>query len=965
MSSQPIAVLESSAGARPQHPLPIHDPESVWIVESGTADLFYVPLSDGLPAGPRRHVLRAHAGQAVFGFPQESAEGVTSGLLLSPAPDAQLRRTELKYLKDPAPGGSIRATGEALLCGWIHAISEAVAPDLPPQGYHRAEPGGTVRLPVGKNALCLRGVVWIRHTKGTSRFLGEAAAAPIMGSGFFPLVPRTWVAAAQPAVLECVDTAGFHAADPQWEALQNFHRIVLSLIALRQIQSDERAQLRLRSRKEAGAKQMRGALSRLAEPLVRSEGPEALRSDTEIHPLLNACRMVGASLGIEMIAPPRPAKAAVSADPLRDICRASGVRHRQVLLRGAWWKDHHGPLLTSMQETRKPVALIPRRGGYYAVDATDGSRAAVTSETAAQLSPAAFAFYRPFPDRDLTPWQLLRFGIRGAERELAFIFLTGMAGGLLGLVVPFFTAMLFNSIVPGAQRSQLVQITALLLVAAVVSGMFELTRGLTLLRVEGRMGASLQAAVWDRLLSLPAGFFRQYSAGDLADRANGIDAIRTTIAGTVSSSIVSGIFSVFNLALMFWYSWKLTTVALALLAVAVCVTLAVGLVQVKRSRVVNGLNGRLSGQLLQFIGGIAKFRVSGTEDRAFAAWSKDYSRQKVAHTGTREAANHFSVFHSFFTVAAPMALFYAIDSWNGRIQPGSFLGFNSAFGQLFNAAILLANAVLQVMVLAPVFERATPILKGRPEVDPGKTNPGELSGAIEVSHATFRYREDGPAILKDVSLRIEAGQFVALVGPSGCGKSTLFRILLGFETPETGAVFYDGQDLRGLDASLVRRQMGVVLQNGTLFRGDIFSNIAGSMPLTLADAWEAARMSGLDQDIRNMPMGMNTMVADGGGGLSGGQRQRLTIARAIVNKPRILLLDEATSALDNQTQLTVNRSLESLKSTRIVIAHRLSTVVHADRIFVFDAGGIVETGTYAELIEQGGLFAELARRQLT
>jgi NHLM bacteriocin system ABC transporter ATP-binding protein len=972
MSSQAIAALETKptqAG-----PVLIHDPESVWVIQFGTADLFYVPLSNGSPAGPRRHVLRAHAGQAVFGFPAEAVEGMTSGLLLVPSPDAQVRQTELKYLKDPNPDGGIRATGEALLSGWIEAISQAVAPEMPPQAYSRAEPGAVVRLGVGKNALCLRGLVWVRHTKGTSRFLGQAGAVPIMGDTFFPLVPRTWLTAAQPTVLECRDTAGFHAVDPAWKSVENFHRIVLSLIALQQIQSDEKAQERLKARKAAGAKQMRGALSRLAEPLLGSTAgstAETAAGDDEVHPLLAACKVVGAYAGIELRAPARAASLAASRDPLRDISRASGVRYRQVLLRGAWWKDDHGPLVGSLQqanpqEKRKALALIPRKGGgYWIVDAADGSRRRVTAESALELSPAAYTFYRPFPNRTITAWDLLTFGMRGSERELTAIFLTGMAGGLLALVVPFFTGMLFNTVIPGAQHSQLMQITALLFVAALVSGMFEMTRSLTLLRVEGRMGATLQAAVWDRLISMPAGFFRQFSAGDLADRANGIDGIRSRITGTVSSSVVSGIFSFFNLALMMYYSWKLTLVALGLLAIAVVATMFVGVVRVRRFRVVNAITGRLSGQVLQFIGGIAKFRVSGTEDRAFAAWSKDYSRQKTAQTGTRSAANHFAVFQSFFFVMGPMVLFYAIDSWQGRIQPGSFLGFNSAYGQLFGAVMQLANAVIQVMSLVPVFERALPILEGRPEVDAGKADPGELNGAIEVSHATFRYRADGPAVLKDVSLRIEAGQFVALVGPSGCGKSTLFRVLLGFETPETGAVLYDGQDLKSVDASLVRRQMGVVLQNGTLFQGDIFGNIVGSAPLTLADAWEAARMSGLDQDIRNMPMGMNTMVSDGGGGLSGGQRQRLMIARAIVNKPRILLFDEATSALDNQTQSTVNRSMEELKSTRIVIAHRLSTVVNADRIFVFDGGAVVESGTYAELIERGGLFAELAQRQLT
>jgi ABC-type bacteriocin/lantibiotic exporter with double-glycine peptidase domain len=316
-----------------------------------------------------------------------------------------------------------------------------------------------------------------------------------------------------------------------------------------------------------------------------------------------------------------------------------------------------------------------------------------------------------------------------------------------------------------------------------------------------------------------------------------------------------------------------------------------------------------------------------------------------------------------------MAIFY-LAAWLMKqpllkpLTTGEFLAFNAAFGQFLTAVLQLSASIVSVLSIVPLYERAKPILQTLPEVDQAKSDPGELSGNIEVSHLAFRYRPDTPLVLKDISMNIPAGEFVAFVGASGCGKSTLFRLLLGFEQPESGSVYYDGQELQQLDVQAVRRQMGVVLQNGKLLSGDIFTNLVGSSPLTVDDAWEAARMAGFDQDIRQMPMGMHTVVSEGGGGLSGGQRQRLMIARAIVAKPRILLFDEATSALDNQTQAIVSKSLEELKATRIVIAHRLSTIIHADRIFVLDKGVVVQSGTYDTLIQQEGLFAELAKRQL-
>jgi ATP-binding cassette subfamily C protein len=311
-----------------------------------------------------------------------------------------------------------------------------------------------------------------------------------------------------------------------------------------------------------------------------------------------------------------------------------------------------------------------------------------------------------------------------------------------------------------------------------------------------------------------------------------------------------------------------------------------------------------------------------------------------------------------------MAIFYTVKEWASPITPGDFMAFNAAFGQMFLSSMTMAGAALQVMGLVPLLERADPILQTSPEVDGAQSDPGELTGRIEVDNVTFRYEEGKSPVLQDVSFRVEAGQFVALVGPSGCGKSTLFRLLLGFDRPEAGGVHYDGKDLRSLDVLSVRRQMGVVLQNSFPFRGDIFANIVGSNPLTLDDAWEAAHMAGLDEDLRQMPMGMQTIISETGG-LSGGQRQRLMIARAVVSKPRILLFDEATSALDNRTQATVSQSLEGQKSTRIVIAHRLSTVINADRIIVLDQGRVVQSGRYEELMKQEGLFAELAKRQLT
>jgi ATP-binding cassette subfamily C protein len=488
---------------------------------------------------------------------------------------------------------------------------------------------------------------------------------------------------------------------------------------------------------------------------------------------------------------------------------------------------------------------------------------------------------------------------------------------------------------------------------------------MAVLRIESRTDGSLQAAIWDRLLSLPAPFFRSYVVGDLAVRAMGIGEIRRLLSDIVITALITSVFSGFNFLLLFYYDWRLALVAGGLTITALVVTSLAGYLQVRYQRELKKFEGKISGIVLQFISGISKLRVAGAEAHAFAYWAKEFSAQKKLAFRARTVENYLVIFNAAFPIISSMALFGWIAFYSPQVlSTGSFLAFFAAFSQIQAASLYISTIVISILGIVPIYERVKPILTALPEVQAAKANPGELSGAIELNHVAFRYSPNGPLILKDVSLLIEPGEFVAFVGPSGSGKSTLFRLLLGFEKPESGSIYFDGQDLAMLDIQAVRRQIGVVLQNSQLMTGDIFTNIVGSAPLTIEDAWEAARMAGLEEDIRQMPMGMQTVISEGGSTFSGGQRQRLAIARAIVKKPRMMLFDEATSALDNRTQAQVSKSLESLQATRIVIAHRLSTIINADRIFVIKDGIVVQSGNYQELMSQEGPFAELAKRQI-
>jgi NHLM bacteriocin system ABC transporter ATP-binding protein len=943
-------------------PFALADPRAVWVVESGKLDVFLVTLRNGEPFGARHHVLRLEAGGAVFGVGSPLPD---VGLFATATPQTTIiHSTQSRLIEMAMLAGSDLPL--RLLEGWITQFGAALSKDVAHGALTTLEPGTTVVLPEQSRTIVPKqGVVWITHRKGESQFLSDPALPSVNGKYYFPVAKHGWLKAAPQSEISSIDSRSLIALDSELNSLQKFNSLAMSFLARRIREEDAKEQERLRVRAEADLDRLHSSFLRLSAPI--REVAELAEADGALpNTLLSACEVIGKRLHITIKAPIEMALP----DPVAAIAKASAIRVRSVALKGQWWKQDGGPLLAFQEKSKTPLALLPRSvQGYEAYDPVERHTYPVTAEVAATLRPFAFVFYRPLPPTKISAWDLLKFGMVGSRRELWVIAIMGIAAGLMAIITPFATGIIFDNLIPSSDRSQLKQMAGFLLLIASAASMFAFTRGFASLRLEGKLDACLQAALWDRLLSLPVSFFRDFSSGDLAQRSLGITIIRQTLTGSTLSAILGGIFSVFSFALLFYYSWKLALIATLLVLAAVAVSVFCGTLQVRRQRQVSTLNGRISGLLLQFIHGIAKFRVSGTEGRAFAAWSREFSDKKQVAIRAGRISNALTIFNSVYPLACYLVIFYCYqaleDSSRHGVTTGQFLAFLAAFTQFLTAALLLSSALAAALSVVPVYERSKPILRALPEVTEAKAAPEELSGAIEISNVWFRYKAEMPPVLRDLSLKIAPGQFVAIVGGSGSGKSTLLRLLLGFETPESGAVFLDRHDLSGLDLQAVRQQIGVVLQSSRPINGSIFQNIIGSAPLTVNDAWEAAQLAGIEDDIRRMPMGMHTHLGDGGGSISGGQRQRLMIARAIVKRPRILLFDEATSALDNQTQATVMRSLESLQSTRIVIAHRLSTIMKADAIFVLETGKVVQTGTYEELIAVPGAFRDLAQRQMT
>lgn len=957
-------IVEDPAPISSSRPFLVTGSAAVWIVNEGAVDLFLQRTAGGEVFGPRHHLMRVPAGEAVFGITPDPT--LETAVIACPAPASSLSRmtsAALHYRACEFRDESAMAFMEK----WIARLAQAAAANLIPKKAAGLRPDQKLECgETGQFAAPVSGVVWVRHSKGQSSFLGKKERE-ISGSTWFPVSPFGWIKADGGAVLQCASTRTVAKADPEFRGMDDFHATALACCVANWDAEEARDGERLTAKWGATQSAVRGAITRLASALDRSSAGTEDRVDQI--PIVSACKAVGKEMGIAITDVPDAMDKSRHKDPVMAVARASSVRARRVLLKDDWWKADAGSLVGFRHADNQPVALLRRSAsGYQIYDPVEKTYQRVDAAAARTLSGIAYTLYRPFPAKALCLKDLLQFGLAGCRREMVFIVLMGLMSGLLGLITPIAMGAMFDSAIPGAQRDQVTALAAFLIMSAFCSTMFSITRGIASLRLQGRLDATLQAAAWDRVLRLPPTFFRKFSSGDLAMRSMAFKEIGQVLSGPALSLILTQTFSMLSFGLLFVYDWRLAMVGTGLIVSAIIASSICLRTFLTFSRQVTKLRGQVVGIVMELLGGVAKFRVSGTEGKAFAVWARAEAERKRIAAEARRSVIVLNVFNSIWPVVSAAVVFYfASDVFGGSektMSTGTFLAFLTVFNQVLSSALWLAASVQPVLGIVPLYERAKPILETLPESDAGKSAPGDLKGLIEVNRLTFRYSEDGPTVLKELSFQIRAGEMVAIVGSSGCGKSTLFRLLLGFEKPVSGSVYYDGQDLAGLDLQAVREQMGVVLQNGKLGSGTMFDLIVGSLPLTLDHAWEAARMTGLDKDISAMPMGMHTAISEGGTTLSGGQRQRLMIASAIVNRPRILLFDEATSALDNETQSIVTRSLESLRATRVVIAHRLSTVVKADRILVFDKGSIVQSGTYDELIAQEGLFKELAIRQL-
>ncbi|MCD9874513.1 NHLP bacteriocin export ABC transporter permease/ATPase subunit [Streptomyces guryensis] len=910
--------------------LDLEGPQVLWLVAAGSLDLFAV---DAVQQGHWHHLGRLEAGSLILG----PVPGPQHTLVARPLRDCVVHRIGLRELYQTADTQT-----------WSYdeyGNAQYVPPTTSPLEYALALGVGRSLSVLFQAPMATEGsatevtdddVFWMQVPPGSVQYgslYGAEAAADLL------MDPAVWQS----------------MVDQQYRLLTALDRWIEQL--------ERTHETRTAAGIKAGEAVRAQADRTLLASIGKSSGKRTTAADADAS--YAACKLVAEAAGITLAEPAQSGTESECLDPVELVAIASRVRTRAVRLDGRWWRDNIGPLVGHRALSGAPVALLWRRGGYVAVHPATGRETPIEKDNAEEFEPRAVMFYRPLPERTLSPLRLLRFSMRGTGSDLTNLLVSGLVTVGIGALVPIATGKVLGEFVPKAQTGLIAQVCLAVMLTSVVAAAFMLLENLTILRMEGRIEATLQPAVWDRLLRLPTKFFTERSTGELASAAMGISSIRRMMAGlgpVIAQSVTVG---AMNLGLLFWYSPLMALAAIGMLVVIAGVFLGLGLWQVRWQRKLVVLSNKLNNQAFQTLRGLPKLRVAAAENYAYAAWASEFAHSRELQQKVGRIKNLTTVMGAVYLPLCTLLMFMLLAGpARGVMSAAAFLTFSTAVTMVLTSVTQLTSAFVSVVAALPLFEEIKPVLEATPEVRTASTRPGPLSGAIETRRLSFRYSDDGPLVLDDVSFEIRPGEFVAVVGPSGCGKSTLLRLLIGFDKPVSGSVLYDGQDLGALDQSAVRRQCGVVLQHAQPFTGSILDVICGTEPYTPEEAMAAAEMAGLAEDIKRMPMGLHTIV-QGSGAVSGGQRQRLMIAQALIRRPRILFFDEATSALDNETQRTVIESTKALNATRIVIAHRLSTVLDADRVIVMEDGRVAQQGPPGQLLaDTNGRLHELVRRQM-
>ena len=948
--SEPIGITAN-------RPLRLIDPSSVWFIEAGAADLFFVEEEDGRPVSNLAHLMRLETGQLIFASqPVEDGRFVVIAKAL---PGTKMRRLPIGILTRECPTEILAFEIDRWVVNGVTALVSEFT--LRPSKSDTIAPGETMNFEAGSNIAGRAGVTWVL-AEGGAEFLGTENPQA-NGSGYAPLTSDAWLSVHEPVSLSGISSSMLHDRGELLPALAGFHHMLTRARIL-----NRRLMLADMLNAEASREEhRRQVLDDATDRLFHVLNPvQASASDSSFN-LVNALKLIGHHDGIVFRFAAESGKTDKPPN-LADILRLSGVRTRQVLLSDSdsWWRSDCGALLGYFKDSNQPVALLPGRSGRYRlIDPETGSTIPLDRRRADLLSEDAVSFYRPYPTGRPVGWRdVLRHGRRNIGPDVLKVVIAGLLAGGTSMIPAILIGMTVNHVIPLGSPALLGQLVAGMAVAAVIGCLLHMLRSTALMRLEGRVATSMTAATWDRVLDMHASFYRRFTSGDLATRSSVFHTLRDVLSENVLESFLTMAFLLPAFLVVFLLDKSLGLVSIGLGLAFLAVTLAAARRQTALHELRQIALQKMSGEMLQFVSGISKLRSSGTESAAVAAWARRFHDQVDSTLRIGRLADHIFALSVALPALTTAALFAFLPA-EGELAIGNFLLIYALLITLVSVIARLGQSFETIASAAPIARQIRPILDEQPASARERCDLPELSGEIAFDHVCFRYTQDGPYALADFSLRIRSGEFVAIVGESGSGKSTLIRIALGLELPSTGAVYFDGHDLATLNPRIVRRQIGVMMQDGDLRHGNILENIIGnSEELTVQDAWRAAKQASVDEDIAKMQMGMFTSVGNGSIAFSGGQTQRIRLAAALVRKPRILFLDEATSWLDAKSQSDVMNGIERLPATRVAVAHRLSTVRRADRICVLERGHITQQGTFDELSQTDGTFRQLMVRQM-
>jgi len=933
-----------------------------WLIKKGAINLYAITASQqGL--GHRRLLAHFPEGSFLFSWGIDfenffQIKGVSEGKI--EVQEYSLEALETKKLS-------------VYLEEWVRILSsllevpfsERSVEHIPQEGAVTLAEGSLFQIqeplsPTPKHPLC-----WIYLFEGNLSLLQREEISLVPGD-LFPMPAAFWGKAQIPSIVEVLPTKKVIKKGAWQNGLYLFHELLLYDLSIKSELSELQEKKRTLEKQEQDRLSLTQTFTEMAALLDVEQEPLLPFSKD---PLYLALEIVAKEMRMSLASPKNlPPEAADKKVHIKvgAICEASYIRQRQIRLEAKWWLRDSDPFLGFFGKKKQPTAVLNvGHGVYEMVDPVTLNRRKITAEIAQEFDPIGYGFFRPFPETLTTGKEVIKFCFERQWREYAVLVLCATIGAFLSLIAPTILPLLYSKVIPDANLPLLFQLVLLLAFAAISATVFSFFRSLMLIRIQEKSTYEVQAAFWDKLLKLPAKFFHRYSSGDLFFRTTCLEDIRTLLSTKGAQAILSGIFSFLYLVAMIAYSVNLTLWTCGLLLFVGTLVLITAHFKIRLEKKISILKTKTNGALTQFVGAISKLRVSGSEPSAFSYWASQFTQRKKLEIRAQSLQNRVTIINGALPFLS-MAIIFLIAihlQKQGTLDIRDFLGFDAAF-VLFSFALFdLANTLLEMTPVVSFWETAKVILEEPEEISRKKKSPGSLTGRISLDQVFFHYETYQP-LLKGISLQIAPGEFVGIVGASGSGKSTLLRLILNFEKPISGAVFFDGKDLATLNPYEVRKQLGVVLQDTGVFAGSFFDNIVCGGLFPKEDIERALELSGFKEDMKNFPMGLHTIITSGGETLSGGQKQRLLIARALIARPKILIFDEATSALDNKTQDKISTYIDQLHVTRVVIAHRLSTLKNADKIYVLDKGIIAQTGTFDGLAHEKGIFQEMLSRQL-